>query len=124
MEEQLSLEEEEQNNNEQVGEGREGSSSTAALEMTGTSQNQQPTTSSSNSPKPTKRPSPQHALAIVHDLSVALDEFKLTESELTLGKRKPNWLVLIDIFTLLNFSHRNNKEYNTIFLDFRIKFFN
>lgn len=32
------------------------------------------------------------ALAIVHDLSIALEEFKLTESELMLGKRKPYWI--------------------------------
>ncbi|KAL3116007.1 hypothetical protein niasHT_007307 [Heterodera trifolii] len=31
-------------------------------------------------------------LAIVHDLSIALDEFKLTESELQLGKKKPYWI--------------------------------
>uniref|UniRef100_A0A914HAF7 FYVE-type domain-containing protein n=1 Tax=Globodera rostochiensis TaxID=31243 RepID=A0A914HAF7_GLORO len=31
-------------------------------------------------------------LATVHDLSAALDEFKLTESELQLGKKRPFWI--------------------------------
>uniref|UniRef100_A0A183BYF3 FYVE-type domain-containing protein n=1 Tax=Globodera pallida TaxID=36090 RepID=A0A183BYF3_GLOPA len=41
---------------------------------------------------PTKNQRRNRPLATVHDLSAALDEFKLTESELQLGKKRPYWI--------------------------------